>query len=41
MKPGRLRSHFEALEEPPEALVENVRLGVERIVDDILKSLRR
>ena len=38
MKPAMLRSQFEALEEPSDALVVNVRLGVERIVDEIKKT---
>ena len=38
MKPELLRSQFEALEEPSDALVVNVRLGVERIVDEIKKT---
>jgi gluconokinase len=39
MKPEMLRSQFEALEEPSDALVVDVRLGVERIVEEILKTL--
>ena len=41
MKPEMLRSQFETLEEPSDALVLDVRLGVERIVDEIKKNLHR
>ena len=41
MKPEMLRSQFEALEEPYDALVVDVRLGVERIVEEIFKTPRR
>ncbi len=38
MKAEMLRSQFEALEEPSDALVVDVRLGVDEIVETILKN---
>jgi gluconate kinase len=38
MKPAMLLSQFEALEEPSDALVVDVRSGVKGIVDEILKA---
>ena len=40
MKPEMLRSQFEALEEPVHALVVDVRLTPEEIVEKIIKTFR-
>jgi carbohydrate kinase (thermoresistant glucokinase family) len=40
MKPGMLRSQFEALEEPADALTANIDRPVPQIVDGILQALR-
>ena len=39
MKTEMLRSQFDALEEPSDALVVDIRLGVEKIVEQILKLI--
>jgi gluconokinase len=41
MQPGLLRSQFEALEEPNNALVVDIRLAVEEIVDTLLDDIGR